>query len=429
VVTSPLEIIDSIYCTIRPGDKIYPPFTIAVADLEQDTIIDIVVADNKHGLWLFNYNPATRQLTYDKEWGEGPNDWAGAYRLDTIRAAIPDNGSSPAIGDLDNDGALDIVIGGTNGIYAFNHRGVLLPDWPAFLDKKFWYQRGSVQATPLITTAPDKTNPLVLFASPTGENATFAVAHVDSTDKKTGAVYFTRKDGVRDSIKGLTSGFIDSLTIFGDSLILPYVTPGGYIDAFSYKGKRPDTIITLTSTGKTIVSTWPLTVGGSITTSPILYDIDKNRKPDIFALADAGWMYRWEFTEQILPRTFIWPQAGNDNSRTFKYSGPVHPITSSAAPDIEYFYNYPNPVNAGRSTAVVFKYRLSRPASSVRLDIFTYTGYQIVKNMGLPSGLGWNEWAIYISKLGSAVYRCRLEADFNGIKKAKYWKMGVVRGN
>ena len=408
--------------------NIFPPFTLATADLDQDNVVDIVVCDRKQGLWLLNYDERADSLFFDREWVGWPNDWAGSHRLDTARAAIPDNESAPSIADLDKDNVLDIIIGGTNGIYAYNHRGVLLVEWPALLDTRFWYQRGSVQSTPTIVLDPGTSDPLIVFSSPTGENVTFAVAHIDSSNPGTGTVYYTRTDGVIDSVTGLSESFIDSLLVIGDSLVLPYIMPGGYVDAFNSHAKRPTTINTLPNVGKEIQSSWPFTVGGSISTSPLLCDIDNDDKTDIIAVSDGGWVHRWEVSSAILGSSFVWPQAGSNGSRTFHYSGPVYEPDFGNKSNIGHFYNYPNPVKGADQTRFKYEITGATPAQKVRLDIFTYTGYHIVSERNLPTGLGWNEYVISIKKLGSAVYRCRLEVTFNGKKKVKkYWKMAVMK--
>ncbi len=432
-VCSPSGLLDSatLYKISKAG--IYPPYTLVTADLDQNGIIDIVVSDRKQGLWLYHYNSATNALYYSAEWikwEDGPNDWAGSHRLDTNRASIPDNESAPSIADLDNDQALDIIVGGTNGMYAYNHRGILLINWPSLLDTHYWLQRGSITSSPVIGFAQNSIDPLVLFSAPTGENVTIGVAHIDSVNDNTGTIYYTFSDGLSDSIPGLNKSLIDSLLVFGDSLVLPYVTPGGFIDAVTMHGKRPTTINTLSNVGKVIQSNWPLSVGGSIRTSPLLCDIDNNNKADIIAVTDAGMVYRWEMANSVISTSYVWPQAGANSARTFTYSGPLSTIAFGLKSEIVHFYNYSNPakrIDTSIPFNTTFKYQLTKPARSVRLDIFTYTGHHIVSERSLPSGYGWNEYIISLEKFGSAVYRCRLEADFSGKKKVKYWKMAVMK--
>lgn len=403
---------------------VFPPFTLVTGDLDQDGAADIVLCDKKQGLWLLTYNSATGSLQYHPEWIGFPNDWASSYSLGKKRADLPDNPSAPSLADCDGDNLLDIVVGGTNGIYACNYRGVQLLKFPAFLDKRYWYQRGTIVATPVIGKEPQTDNPLVIFSAPTGENITFSVAKVISTDLTTGTVYYKRPDGVLDSISGLTSSFIDSLLVLGDSLVLPYIIPGGHVDAITVNGQRPDSV----TSDNTILSSWPFSVGGHIGCAPLLCDLDNNTKTDVIAVSDEGWVYRWEVSPQILPNSFVWAQAGSNNARTFSYAGPaLGKPKHGLSPSIDYFYSYPNPAPSNGSDPTRFKYLLNQPASSVRLDIFTYTGYHVYSNTNLPSGFGLNEWSIVPKDFGSAVYRCRLEADFNGVKKVKYWKMAVIK--
>ncbi|MBN1981047.1 MAG: hypothetical protein JW795_05925 [Chitinivibrionales bacterium] len=434
-IVSPQAVLARGSVKVPAGNSVYPPLRLAVADLEQDDTMDIVISDNKHGVWLFNYHKQSRTLAADPAWGNGPNDWPGYHRIDTARQRIPDNAAPPSITDLDNDNILDIIIGGTNGIYAFNHRGVQLGDWPALLDQRFWYQRESVLSTPVTALNPSKKEPLVIFSAPTGEKITFSLCKIIAADKKKKIIHFIKNNGLIDSITDLSESQIDTLLTLSDSAVSIYSAPGGYVDAFTTKGRRPDTTIAIEKSSFDLQSHWPLSVGGRITTSVLLCDMDNNQKTDMIAVSEAGWVYRWQLSSAVLSTTLLWPQAYGDNRRTCAYHGPYNPVTTAAGPDVEYFYNYPNPLDNKKriqqGIPLVFKYKLTNssntPATKVRLDIFTFTGLHIVSLSNCPTGLGWNEYSLPKSvKLGSAVYRCRLESDFNGTKKVKFWKMAVI---
>lgn len=413
-----------------------PPFALAVGNLDSDTggSVEIVVSDSRQGLWLFAYSGGTLEVA--PGWRNDPNDWPSVYHLredetDSTRTQFPYNASAPCLADLDNDGILDILISGTNGVYAFNNRGVLLPRWPSLLDRRYWYQRGSVLSSPVVALDADRVSPEVLFASPTGEQVTFAVGEIDIALPDEGKIRFSRigpqGEVIRDSLFGLTSSFIDSLTVLSDSLILPYIAPGGFIDARNANGHRPDTIRLVPSIGRERQSYWPLTVGGYIGTSPLLCDMERNGQLDLVAVADGGWVYRWELGTGILSDSPVWPQLGANASRTFAYAGPPSSGNTGSMAGIQRFYSYPNPTD--RLEMTVFKYRLTgpAPARNVRLDIFTYTGYHVFSSRSLPRETGWNEYDISLRKFGPAVYRCRLQADFGGSKEVKYWKMAVIR--
>jgi len=408
------------------------PFTLVAGDLNRtdgDSAADIVVCDSRQGMWLFKSGDSLRVAP---QWKNEPNDWASTYHYaeegddPDDRTLLPVNTSSPSLVDLDADGALDIVMGGTNGIYAFNHKGVFLTGWPAELDKRYWHQRGSVISTPAIGVSPDNKEPRIVFSSPTGENVTFAVAKIDSAPAGTGMIFYSYTNGSVDSIGGLSQALIDTLLVFGDSIILPYITPGGYIDAMDARGRRPDTTKMFSHVGTVRQSYWPLSTGGQVSTSPILCDIDNDGSVDVIALSNTGAAYRFELNPLILSDSLLWAQAGFDASRRFAYLGPPPAVSAPGPPAISYFYNYPNPT--GGLDMTVFRYAFSAPATNVRLDVFTYTGYHVYSARSLPSLYpSSDEHQLPLDRFGPGVYRCRLEATVGGSKQVKYWKMAVVK--
>ncbi len=418
--------------TLKLRDGI-PPFSVVSADFDitDDAITpQMVVSDSKQGLWMLD---TEGELAPAEGWTLEPNDQLSVYHYredatDESRTLLPANGAAPALADMDSDGVLDIVIGGANGVFVLNRRGVLLPPWPHILDKRYWYQRGSVMSTPALAYDADA-SPLTVYASPTGENVTFGVSAIDSSKKDKGKVYFRRMDGSRDSITDLTAGFIDSLLVFGDSLILPYMTPGGFIDALDTDAHRPGWHASL-PTGRQRLSYWPLTLGGPASGSPMLGDMDANGRVDIIALSNRGWINRWEMSPTLLSDSLIWPQTGYSSARTFAYGGSAAQSGKSAAPGIEHFYTYPNPARNLRATE--FKYQLTANARHVRIDVFTYTGYHVYsseEDRRKPSAkAGWNVHPLKLDTFGPAVYRCRMQADFaNGDRDVQFWKMAIIK--
>jgi len=425
-----------------------PPFTLAAGNVDNDAdgVGEIVVGDSRQGFWLYN-----RDLALAFGWDEKPNDWTAAYTLlesadrgaydrlirsqqpDSVKKArekLPVNGSAPSLGDVDGDGTLEIVSGGTNGVYVLNYKGVLVQGWPAYLDNRFWLQRGSVTETPVFGRGPS-VQPLILFSSPTGDNVTFTITKIDSTDRNNTRIYYTRDDGTRDSIGDLSADLVDTLLTFSDSLIAPFVLPGGYVDALGPDAKRPDRrIVSLPATGNELVCHWPMTTGAPLTTAPLLCDLDADGGADLAGLSRTGWAYRWELNDAIVSMdTLLWRQAGSDNCRSFSYKKRTNTAAIATQPPVE-FYNFPNPTNGSRQA--VFRYRFSGRATDVRIDIWTYTGHQVYswKQPSSESGYnypGWNEHYLSLDKFGPAVYRCRIEAKVAGKKHSMFWKMAVVK--
>ncbi len=412
-----------------------PPYSVVTADFRHDDLDNdprpgIAVVDGKQGVWVLEFKGTPALADH---WSNEPNDWASIYHYredekNTSRTLLPDNPSSPGLADIDKDGTLEIVLGGTNGVYALNYAGALISGWPTLLDRMYWYQRGVVEYTPVIGTDLDK-DVRVLFSIPSGENVTYYVAKIDKAVPEQGKVIYhwedARGERVVDSISGLTTSLIDSLVVLGDSLILPYAAPGGMIDAVGSNARRPSFVEKLPYVGKERQSFWPLSAGGEPSCAPMLVHMDGNKKVDVIAATRTGSVHRFELSENILSDSLVWPMTGFDQGRSFTYGGPA--LTKpSLAGDIQKFHNYPNPARDIDTTT--FKYTLARPASEVRLDIFTYTGYHVLSASDLPTDFSAMEYTISLKKFGPAVYRCRLEATFpNGDKDVKYWKMAVIK--
>jgi hypothetical protein len=412
------------------------PFTLVTGDLNRDSASEIVVCDSRHGLWVY-----TQKMTLAQGWETRPSDWPSVYS-DSLthalgswdRSKLPVNNSPPMLVDLNRDGYLDIVVGGTNGLYAFNYKGVLIGGWPSYLDSRFWYQRGSVMSAPIAVTGAGRA-PLVIFSSPTGERATFLVAKIDSASRSRGYVWFKNEAGVPDSVWGLSAGLIDTLLTLNDSLVTPYATPGGFIDAVNAKGKRPliNTVLLPPGVSPVLMSSWPLTTGSSPAVSPLAGFMDKGAaSPDLFAVSSSGWVYRWRLAREIMPDSLFWPEVGYDAGRSFSYGGGTLPIlVTDKTPLI--FFSYPNPTAGNRE--IMFKYEFSAPATNVRLDIFTFTGFRVFSSPGMgapPSHLtgsypDWNELRVPVDKLAPGLFRCRMEATVGGKKYVQFWKLAVTR--
>ena len=401
------------------------PFTLVTGDLDNDGKSEIVVSDGRQGVWVY-----TRELQLAQGWKDNPNDWANTCYIDPEklqgRYRYPQNFSAPALADLNRDGALDIVVSGTNGIYALNRKGALLSRWPAYLDNRYWYQRGSVTASPVIISS-GKNQPLVLFSSPTGERATFTATKIITADKERGVVTFRRDNGTLDSLWEMSASSIDTILTIGDSLIYPYVIPGGFVDALTGDAARP-----VEKTGSWAVpqSSWPLSTGAPVTTSPIIYRAAQNSVPTLFAASSDGMIYRWELNG-IISDSLYWPQNGFDAARSFAYGGPL--TKSEEAVRIKQpiiFWNYPNPTSKD-DPQTTFKYQFSGEATNVRLDIHTITGRRMdtfIMKDGLSGDFpDWNEFKVNLRKYGPGIYRCRMEAQVNRKKYSKIWKMAVVK--
>ena len=289
-------------------------------------------------------------------------------------------------------------------------------------------------ASPIAVTGANR-EPLLVFGSPTGERATFRIAKIERADKGRGMVWYRDEANALDSMWDLSREIIDTLLTLNDSLVFALVTPSGFVDAVNAKGKRPAIAKSLLPSGvnSAFMSSWPITTGASLSTSPLAgFMTAGGNRPDLFAVATNGWVYRWKLAPEILPDSLFWPQVGYYAGHSFAYGGSTLPHITEDKDPIALF-SYPNPTVGSRE--VMFKYKFSGPATKVRLDIFTFSGFSVFSSssMGLPpsnltgSYPDWNEFRVPVHKLGPAVYRCRMEATINGKKHSTFWKLAVTR--
>jgi hypothetical protein len=383
-----------------------PPFSLVSGDINRDGSPEIVVSDSRKGLWAY-----TADLNLANGWIYPPDSIA-------VRSKLPVNTAPVSLADINGDGYLDIIYGDVQGVYAVNYKGVSISGWPAQLDNRYF--RGNVTCSPVVVK--NAGGPLVIYQSPTGENETFEIDSIVRYNKSKGLIVFLRRDGTTDSITGLTSSYIDSALTLGDSLVTPFVLPGGFVDALDKNGKRP----LKTIGANQLYSNWPLTVGSSIGTSPLVDDFDNDGKLNLIAVSQAGLIYRWKLENTVIGDSILWQQVGYDGSRPFAYLRTLPFISAGTTPPIS-FYSYPNPTD--RTGYVYFKYKFSGPAKNVRLDVFSLAGHQVLSKTGITGSYpDWNEIPpVSLSTYGPGVYRCRIEAEISGKKYVQYWKMAVVK--
>lgn len=388
----------------------FAPFKIAIFDGK------VAITDSKNMLWIS-----------DSDNGRGfPIDWAGIFREEDGRENIPDNDGYISAADLNNDGFLEIIIGGTNGIYAFDNKGNLLANYPSVLDRADWNVRKSVLATP-IPAKNEKGETMVFFTTTTGDTKSYYQTQVTKTDKINGIVWFYDMSGNLDSISGFSAAEIDTIMDFNDGIILPYFAPGGLIEIRDGKtGKRPENVVSTDNAGKKRIFPYLVSIGSPLSQGVVLDSI--NGALNIIAVSDDGMLYRFALPKDKFPVNQT-NMVGGNAQRQFNFVATgkdAKPATES----LEYFYSYPNPVRIEKNGKgeVNFRYELGDNASSAMLTIYTIQGQKVFEEKNLPMTRGVNEFVMNdLSRFGSAVYRCRLSVKFGENEKVLFWKMAVLR--
>ncbi len=425
-------VVDTLRLSGITNSKIFPPFTMVSGDLNGDNTIEVAVVDSKQGLFLLQYDPTSKELYQHDQNGfqPFPNDWAGYFTNGESRSEIPSNGAYPALADITGDGNIEIIVPGTNGVYAFSYRGIMIPHWPALLDRGKWRMRRSVVSSPVVIN-DNNNKPLTLFGSPTGDNLTPEISKVSYTTKDENndgkfVAYFVTSDGFSDSLVDLDSlALFDTLLQDNDSLIFLNVMLGGLIDARTADAVRPDTQLVTTRIGDKTISPWPLNLGDPVVVSPVVDTTDEQF--NLYGISTKGSLYQWNIDESIAKST-SWGMCGGNSSRTFSLSGKGE--TTEKSSTVASFYTYPNPARLyeGEDQNVAFRYELGDNAINVTMTIYTVDGRKVYER-SLPTGSGINEYVMTdLSQFGSAPYTCRLEVEFSDTTEVSFWKMAILRG-
>ena len=199
--------------------------------------------------------------------------------------------SSPALGDIDNDNELEIVVGSNdNSVYVWNGDGTIAPGWPQSTD-------GEVRSSPALGDI-DNDNELEII-----------VASYD------GSVYAWNGDG--SFVPGwpilVEGGFIYSSPALGDidgdgELEIVIGTYGVSPSVYAWNGDG------------TIAPGWPIFIGNWVISSPALGDIDNDGELEIVVGSNDNSVYVWNGDGTIAPG---WPKLTGGDVRSSPALGDI----------------------------------------------------------------------------------------------------------
>jgi len=442
--------------TIMPGFpiRLQSPYRLAAGDMDNDNEYEILYFSSDEGIinCLDRYgNPKPGwpiPLPFDNlgvggSIGDLDLDGANelvmpgyrniyAYRfdgaiMDGFPVALEDtnfvflNASWPTVlVDFDRDGYLEIIMGGTNGVYQpedptsfiaiYDHNGILMDGWPRYYQESYFSS----------ITPSDIDNNGTIDLGFQGHYLHFV--DLDGGELPGWPVALTLPDGSnRTAYSDLSIADVDGdgpCEIFTDFNVL-YPDSLGQ-DSLWYYGYSY--LFALDHTGQPLPG-YPIEVEGSYLNKPPAFSLDRlsNRlyisvATDIIAPwvpIDTAYLELYQFPDSTGPPS-QWPMLSHDNLHTRNYNF-VDRVTSVDDDDSEVLpqspllrQNYPNPFNL--STTLEF---ILPKEEHVALSIFDLLGKKVVDiydevmttgvhryrfNMDMPSGV-----YLYRLKTGSAI--------------------------
>jgi hypothetical protein len=329
----------------RPGEAL--AMAAGNIDRSADREAEIVLAGSSG--WVASFNPRL-------EIKEG---WPLSFRS---------TGSvSLSLGDVNNDGYGEIVVGGDNAVYVIQHTGTYLAPWPRVIDSR----------------------------KPTG--------HISQSI----ILRDLNGDGKLELAVPLATGEIRIINADGTD----YLNHQGWVSRFSSGGQL--------QSPATLAALWPPAENSlgvmAVTAAGFLY-VWRLPQVDTGTLARA---FPWQTSGGAWDHTFYLPE-----SLLVK-----DPALESGILTITNVYNWPNPVPASGSQTTV-QYTLSQ-AARVRIAVYNsanrlLTGFPL--SSGIAGLRGENKWVWRnLGKIAPGGFYCRIEAEAGGKKTYKFCKIAIIK--
>lgn len=302
---------------------------------------------------------------------------------------------TPVVGDLDKDGALDIIHISDDGvIHVFDQNGGALTGFP---------RATNVSPASHIGLA-DLNGDVFVEMALMADNKIYAFNR-----------FGFLAEGFPIAISSSPASAILSSPVLAD------INRDGRAELFS--GANENRIAAFQAAGA-MLPEFPLSTGAAVNSTIVLSDIENDGALDIAAAADDGFLYVWGLQRDFNPGDIPWGEfLANSQHTNFYVDERTPPAPAGDLLPANSVYNYPNPTEGDRTT---IRYRLNFPAQ-VRIKIFDLAGDLVDELAGPGFSQTENEVTWPLQNIQSGVYLARVQAEGEGRKGVAVIKIAVVK--